>query len=236
MDVQYGPFARWLLIVWSKDFSNTVDCMRATPASAKTTLQHLVHQRLLELHPDWDYVSVRGWLQNMDQVRSQLYLQYFSGYNRNELFSVNNLVIFVDDAQSSYYDMQFWTTLKEFHQMEGPYVLLLASHGRATQRPVDMPSGTPPVFRDGQRISLRWFGGQPSSDEPVGILMMMDEVQDMIARLCRHYTACMDFSPDLVKLIYNITDGHAGAVEAVTMAFLESYVSIVNSLSFIKSN
>ena len=26
--------------------------------------------------------------------------------------------------------------------MEGPYVLLLASHGRATQRPVDMPSGT----------------------------------------------------------------------------------------------
>lgn len=66
--------------------------------------------------------------------------------------------------------------------------------------------------------------------------MMMDEVQDMIARLCRHHTACMDFSPDLVKLIYNVTDGHAGAVEAVTIAFLESYVSIVNSLSFIKSN
>ena len=103
------------------------------------------------------------------------------------------------------------------------------------KRPVDMPSGTPPVFRDGQGISLRWFGGQLSSGEPVGILMMMDEVQDMIARLCRHHTACMDFSPDLVKLIY-ITDGHAGAVEAVTMAFLESYVSIVNSLSFMKSN
>lgn len=78
----------------------------------------------------------------MDQFQSEVHLQCFSGYNRNELSSVDNLVIFVDDAQSSYCDMQFWTTLKEFHLMEGPYVLLLASHGRATQRPVDMPSGT----------------------------------------------------------------------------------------------
>ena len=93
------------------------------------------------------------------------------------------------------------------------------------KRPVDMPSGTPPVFRDGQGISLRWFGGQLSSGEPVGILMMMDEVQDMIARLYRRHMAGIDFSPDLVKLTYNVMDGHAGAVEAVSITILESYAS-----------
>ena len=43
----------------------------------------------------------------MDQFQSEVHLQCFSGYNRNELSSVDNLVIFVDDAQSSYCDMQF---------------------------------------------------------------------------------------------------------------------------------
>ena len=207
--------------------------VRATPASGKTILQHLIHQHLLELHPDWTFISVQRWLQNIDQYQSALYLEYISGYKEHELSSVDNLVIFVDDAQSSYYDMQFWTTLKEFHPMEGPYVLLLASHGRATPNPVDVSSGTPPVLQQNQRISLKWSGFR---DPEVGILMMLDEVQDMIARMCSLSTAHMDFSPDLVSLIHNITDGHAGAVDAVTAGILESYVSSVNSLSFMNSN
>lgn len=64
----------------------------------------------------------------------------------------------------------------------------------------------------------------------VGVLMMMDEVQDMIARLCRRHVARIDFSPDLVKLICGVMDGHAGGVEAVSIA------STVNSLSFVNSN
>ena len=168
----------------------------------------------------------------MDQYQSTLYLEYISGYKEHELSSVDNLVIFVDDAQSSYYDMQFWTTLKEFNPMEGPYVLLLASHGRATPTPVDVPSGNPPILQQSQRISLKWSGFRNPN---VGILMM-EEVQDMIARRCSHSTDRMDFSPGLVRLVHNITDGHAGAVDAVTEGILESYVSTVNSLSFMNSN
>ena len=54
---------------------------------------------------------------------------------------------------------------------------------------------------------------------------MMDEVQDMIARLYRRHMAGIDFSPDLVKLTYNVMDGHAGAVEAASITILESYAS-----------
>lgn len=70
----------------------------------------------------------------------------------------------------------------------------------------------------------------------MGALMAVDEVQDMTARLCRRHMACMDFSVDLAELIYNITNGHAGAVEAVTTAILVSYVSTIESLSFMNSS
>ena len=70
----------------------------ATPASGKTTLQHLIHQRLLKLHPDWDYVSVQKWSQNVDQFQSQEFLKHIPGRHGNDLFLDNNLVIFVDDT------------------------------------------------------------------------------------------------------------------------------------------
>lgn len=88
--------------------------------------------------------------------------------------------------------------------------ILFCSYGSPGPEPVDVKSGTPPIFGQLQRISLQWEES-PSMDPPIGLLLLKDEADDLIARVCAQNANQPVLSSELSDLLYKISGGHAGA-------------------------
>lgn len=83
--------------------------IRGTPASGKTILMNLIRKHVLEVRPGWVVHTIDGWPQGMTSKASEMFLR--NEYKLNLQFAKNS-VVFIDDAQSSYYDDFLWNSFK----------------------------------------------------------------------------------------------------------------------------
>lgn len=180
----------------------------------KHATTHLPH---LKLH------MLRGWPPNMNFEQSQNYLDKSLGLERNSLITARNTIICIDDAQSTYYDDEFWSFLKMLSSDSATFILF-CSYGNPGPEPVEVKSGTPPIFGQLQRISLQWEES-PSMDPPIGLLLLKDEADDLIARCCAQNANQPVLSSELSDLLYKISGGHAGALAGLVETVINDHAS-----------
>lgn len=160
----------------------------------------------------------RGWPSGMDMFKSQDFLEKSTAVSQDVLFAESRHVIIIDDAHSSYYDDALWGYfLKSLQPPSGTVVLLLSAYGSASGYVAEVPTGTPPLLGEKQRISLRWSSDEV--DEPgVGLLLAPDEAYDLITRSCEFGPNSHDqfsFSVELCQYLLTISGGHAGALSGL---------------------
>ena len=73
---------------------------------------------------------------------------------RDQLFNARNTLICIDDAQSTYYDEELWSFLKMLDSASASFIIF-CSYGSPGPEPVEIKSGTSPIFGQLQRISLQ---------------------------------------------------------------------------------
>lgn len=192
--------------------------LRGTPGCGKTVLGHLIHRRIHVQYPDMNVYVFRGWPSGMDMFKSQDFLEKSTAVSQDVLFAESRHVIIIDDAHSSYYDDALWGYfLKSLQPPSGAVVLLLSAYGSASGYVAEVPTGTPPLLGEKQRISLRWSSDEV--DEPgVGLLLAPDEAYDLITRSCKFGPNSHDqfsFSVELCQYLLTISGGHAGALSGL---------------------
>lgn len=139
----------------------------------------------------------------------------------DEIFVAQDRVIFIDDAQSSYYDDTIWGVFKLMEPNFGAYFVLFSSYGSPGPYPVQTKIGAPPVLKAQQRISLNWESG---GDSPLGLLLKPDEAKDLLYRACAYNADRPILSEDLCDLLFNISGGHAGALSGLVETIITNSV------------
>jgi len=152
------------------------------------------------------------------------YLNAVTGYKAFELLSSgSNVVILLDEAQSTYWDTSFWTDfLKSINPSTGPSVVLFCSFGSAGRMvfnsETDFDVGTPLNLRPQQRISLT------PGPHGLGLLASEEEARDIVQRHLHSRSGEMLLDSQLVDYLISITEGHVGAMigflEALRQVFL----------------
>lgn len=87
----------------------------------------------------------------MSHPESKAYLEQDIG--GNPLFT-EETVVFIDDAQPSYYDDELWSSFKLL-EMDSAIFVLFSSCGSPGRFPAELKTGTPPLFCLTQRINLQ---------------------------------------------------------------------------------
>lgn len=150
----------------------------------------------------------------------------------NEIFTAQDRVIFIDDAQSSYYDDTLWGVLKLMEPGFGAYLVLFSAYGSPGPYPVQMKTGTPLAPKVEQRISLNWESG---GDPPLGLLLKPDEAKDLLSRACAYNVDRPTLSEDLCDLLFNISGGHAGALSGLFETIITNSVKQLPCIIYILS-
>ena len=123
-------------------------------------------------------------------------------------------MLLLDEAQSSYWDDQFWSEfVKELAQGSWAgtkaYLVLFSSYGS-----IGLPDAvTPPYLMREQTVSLRAEVGE---ELPVGLLLSREEFGDALERKAR---TKIRYTPEVEEALYNVTQGHAGALHSLIEAF-----------------
>ncbi|KAF8243921.1 hypothetical protein K440DRAFT_663821 [Wilcoxina mikolae CBS 423.85] len=193
--------------ILKRAFKYQVVLVRGTPACGKTILMNLIHRHIIEKHPTFRVYEFWGWPAGMSDADSKEYLERRVQMSLPELLVAQDTVVFIDDAQSSYYDNHLWSLFKILDS--GAYFILFSSYGSPGPFPVEAKSGTPPIFCADQRISLHWESTSVT-ERPIGILLAKDEADDLITRYCINNQNRPQLSADLRDLLVTISGGHAG--------------------------
>lgn len=120
----------------------------------------------------------------------------------------------------TYSNVYFWNTfLKLIDKTQGVYVVLFSSYGSPGRRPIDLVGVTPPILHPDQRISLMWtvspgFG-------PVGLLFTREEAAEVVALATEHHQDTPNFAPELLDWLYELSTGHAGALDGLIQILLK---------------
>ena len=196
--------------------------IRSTPASGKSVLGQLVHQYFTDNYPSRKVVQVRTWMPNLKPAASDRWLQDSTGVKAQDLWMQKDMVVIIDDAQATYGDATFWTTVKDFGGKDGPLMLFLASRGSPTGSPAECFQVTPPVFAENQRISLEWAGDE--FDPPVGMKLLKEEARDVAKRWMKEDQNKYRLEPDLVDFLFDLSGGHVGAFDGLLEVIPDSNV------------
>lgn len=145
-----------------------------------------------------------------------------------DLQSAKNTLVFIDDAQSSYYDDNLWSSFKTL-ESDSAMFILLSSYGSAGKYPAVVSTGTPPIFTPEQRISLH--KEQHPGCKPIGILLEKDEVEDLVSRFLENQSNGPHLEEGLTAYIRLISGGHAGALAGL----LETVVWDPASIPFLSA-
>lgn len=197
--------------------------IRGTPASGKTILRLLLTRHIRLSHPNWHITSLEVWpegLQKDDLVGTEKSIESRLSLSRDEWPFAQDRVFLVDEAQMTYSNIYFWNCfLKLIDYTQGVYVVLFSSYGSPGGRPVDLVNVTPPVLRPDQRISLVWTAS-PGFD-PVGLLFTREEAIEVVALATEHHQDTPNFAPELLDWLYDLSTGHAGALNSLIQILLQ---------------
>ena len=140
-----------------------------------------------------------------------------------------NTLIIVDEAQRSYKSFNFWDQFIKplaSNSERGPFVILFSSFGSPAGTPIEVPidSGSAPVrLRYDQRVSIQAL---PYTNPQVSLYFNRDEFEDAVARLLSDSDRNRFVpSEELKQYIWELTNGHPGAVRAVFEILMNPKVS-----------
>jgi hypothetical protein len=205
--------------------------VRGTPASGKPTLAKLLgrHIRVQEpnVHVIWvgsrvdDVAECGGWYS---------YLEKRKGWIPGE-----DTVFIFDEAQLTYKDGALWNELfKCMHDYPDRRVIAFASYGSPSSL-IDI-QGTPIFVSSMARISLL-----PTAHEDnlpaAGLLFTPAEFNELVSK--QYSDSEYHFHPSFLDMVFEITDGHVGAMYSFLHSILGSdvmYFLVNEKLKLISSS
>ena len=211
--------------ILERAFKYRVVLVRGTPACGKTILMYLIRRHILEKYPALRVTTFYGWPAGMRGGDSRKHLESKTRTPLARILCAQDMVVFIDDAQSSYYDGSLWHFLKCLGPDRGAYFILFSSYGSPGPSLVEVEVGTPPVFGPGQMISLRWGKGS-LTERSIGILLRKDEAEDVVTRYCINSPNPLRFSRDLQDHLITLSKGHAGALNGLIETVANNNASI----------
>jgi hypothetical protein len=216
--------------ILKRAFKYRVVLVCGTPACGKTILMHLIHRHILEKHPTLRVTTFYGWPAGMKDEDSNKYLESKTRTSLAQILCAQDMVVFIDDAQSSYYDDNLWSFLKHLGPNRGAYFILFSSYGNPGPSPVEVKTGTSPIFEPGQRVSLDWRNvdrrNASRTGRSIGILLSKNEAEDVIKRYCITSPNPLRFSRDLQGHLITLSKGHAGALNGLIETVAKDSASI----------
>lgn len=218
--------------LYERVLKHRIVLVRGTPASGKTILIHLLHSYILQQNTHFKVHVFSGWPAGMRNNESFAHIESLVGIGMNEIFVAQDRVIFIDDAQSSYYDDAFWGFLKLVEPGFGAYFVLFSAYGSPGPYPVQMKTGTPPVLKAQQRITLNW---ELESESSLGLLLKDDEAHDLMSRACTYNADRPTLSEELRNLLFKISGGHAGALSGLVDTIITNNVRKLFYIVYISS-
>ena len=207
--------------IFNRALKYRVILVRGTPACGKTVLLRLTHKYILEQFPHYKVHVVNGWSESMSSEVSESYINQKIG--RDPQFAKDSLV-FIDDAQSSYYDDYLWSRFKLL-EMNSALFVLFSSYGSPGRFPAEVRTGTPPIFCPAQRINLQHESSN-DVEKPVRILLDNNEAHDLLSRLLLSQPIQPTLATDLVDYVISISGGHAGALAGLIETIIFDPVNI----------
>jgi hypothetical protein len=182
----------------------------------------LIQRRIVEKYPTFKIFEFDSWPAGMTNKGSREYPMEFTGMTLPDLCLSEDTFVFIDDAQSSYYDGYLWSLFKILEG--GAYFILFSSYGSPGPMPVEVKAGTPPIFCPEQRISLSWES--TGTETPIGILLAHNEAHDLITRYCTVHQNRPQFSGELRDFLITISGGHAGALSGLVDIIVTDHACI----------
>lgn len=156
------------------------------------------------------------------QAMSRAYLEQYMGGDPR---LAKDSLVFIDDAQSSYYDDYLWSYFKVL-EMDSALFVLFSSYGSPGKNPAEVKTGTPPIFCPAQRISLQYNSSDGDDEKPIRILLDNDEAHDLVSRLLSSKPTQPTLTDDLMHYVILISGGHAGALAGLLETIFIDPVSI----------
>jgi hypothetical protein len=195
--------------------------VQGTPASGKTVLMNLIHQRLLDQHPHLDVRVINSWPSDVtDEERTFRKLERSTARTIDQLWSDNNCVILVDEAQGTYTNTAFWGFLKQLLSGRGAYVVLFNAYGSRRAKPVELAGITPPILGKQARIGLTWKSDF-EDEESVGLLLSDEEVADVCRRWEDTNNEGLRLSDEIKDHFRTVSGGHAGVFAGLLQCLID---------------
>jgi len=219
--------------LWEQLQQVNVMHIRGTPTTGKSVLADLFQAYVEEKRPDIR-IHLFDWPINIKEFEYDTYYHLLNRLTKqpdtqsDTWLRRQNTLIIIDEAQRSYKFYSFWDRFIKSLASHGggPLVILFSSFGSAAGRSIEIPveMGSAPVqFRPDQRISIRSLS---YTDRKVSLYFNYEEFNDTVARLCKGNRNGFIPSKELKQHIWELTNGHPGAVRAVMEMLIHSDVSI----------
>jgi len=176
--------------------------IRGTPASGKTTVAKLLQHYIRKREPGSLVVRIPSW-------RSDAAMATRGGWRKwlakdGTWNSQAESVLIVDEAQTSYWDVDFWTYIKGIRKNWPHRVITLASYGSSGS-----DSSFPTPFSPFQRQVVGLRAIDHGDGIASGLLLTQDEFRDFVEKMFAGHR----FHEQFLASIYHLTTGHVGACE-----------------------
>ncbi|RPB20385.1 hypothetical protein L211DRAFT_522851 [Terfezia boudieri ATCC MYA-4762] len=214
-DASICPRVTTVYNLYRRVLQHQVLLVRGTPAIGKTTLLKLLYYYLDELPSGPSVFRVNGWTRPRVSASNNWASYILKETQGLDVYDSSlEYVLLLDEAQSSYWDDQFWSEfVKELAQGSWAgthaYLVLFSSYGS-----ISLPDAvTPPYLVREQTVSLRAEIGE---ELPVSLLLSREEFGDALERKARKK---IKYTLEVEEALYNVTQGHAGALHSLIEAF-----------------
>ncbi|KDQ11029.1 hypothetical protein BOTBODRAFT_470384 [Botryobasidium botryosum FD-172 SS1] len=196
--------------------------VRGPPSSGKTTLRHLLHRHILNEHPSVAVFSCERWPQQQFAPRVSFELRLKDVLDGHDLPERAPYYLLIDEAQTSYWDMELWSNFLKFHQGSGSRgrVVLFCSYGSPSPMPVVFTNIAPIYLPPVARVSFR--ASQPSG---AGLLLTHPEYEDFLRRQKKVFALDEDFK----SLLYQWTRGHVGVLDSLLRCLISDHAEQIRS-------
>jgi len=207
--------------------------IRGTPTTGKSVLANLFKAYIEEKRPDIR-IHLFDWPINTKEFEYDTYYHLLNRLTKqpetrsDTWLRRQNTLIIINEVQRSYTFYSFWDQFIKSLASDGggPLVILFSSFSSAASRSIEIPveMGSAPVqFRPDQRISIQSLS---YTNPKVSLYFNREEFNDAVARLCKGDRNGFIPSKELMQHIWELTNGHPGAVRAVMEVLIHSKVSI----------
>jgi hypothetical protein len=193
--------------------------LRGTPCSGKTTLAYLLEDYYIECGqpvvfiPCWHSASYS--VNPTDYIINECKAQGHDEIGRHNLLT-SNLVIILDEAQSSYHDLHLWIEIIKV--ANDPRIdlkfCLLSSYGSPSVGSTEYPDTIIPAeFCAEQRISITTSSF--ATNGGICLFYTDDEFKEVVKKLCSNPISTFTLDCTARDYLYSVTNGHPGATNSL---------------------